>query len=171
MAGSHSSSVGDIGDIDREGGCGADLADVVEWSKILHRHSCLSTSRYLVVIGESIRFHISNIIPFCVSLSFRQLSCLYFLPFNKYPTATMETDTKNMDTKTSFSADSEEKQIGFSSPVDAGVIDSPAVLAPEHAAEYVEFVKLKQHFESNPTEYKRILRLRVYPIADSTNPS
>lgn len=82
----------------------------------------------------------------------------------------METETK-MDTKTSFSGYSEEKQVGFSSPFEATVIDSPAVLAPEHAAEYVEFVKLKQHFESNPTEYKRILRLRLYPTADNTKPS
>lgn len=72
----------------------------------------------------------------------------------------METETKT-DDKTSFSGDSEEKQVGFSSPVDAAAVDSPVVLAPEHAAEYVEYVKLKTHFEANPAEYKRILRLRL----------
>ncbi|CAG8978794.1 hypothetical protein HYALB_00011059 [Hymenoscyphus albidus] len=75
----------------------------------------------------------------------------------------MEISTHKMHTKTSLSADSEEKQTIYSCPVNPSPTTFPS-LAPEHAVEYIEFLGLKRHFEDNPKEYKRIVRgLKDYP--------
>ncbi|TVY41297.1 High-affinity nicotinic acid transporter [Lachnellula occidentalis] len=53
---------------------------------------------------------------------------------------------------------SDEKQVGFNAPIDIMGIDAPAALEPSHAAEYLEFLELKDHFESDPKAYKSLVR-------------
>ncbi|TVY35690.1 hypothetical protein LSUB1_G004294 [Lachnellula subtilissima] len=53
---------------------------------------------------------------------------------------------------------SDEKQVGFNAPIDITGIDAPAALEPSHAAEYLEFLELKEHFESDPKAYKALIR-------------
>jgi len=62
---------------------------------------------------------------------------------------------------------SDEKQIGFSAPIDISAIDAPAALEPSHAAEYVEFLQLKEHFESGPKAYKSLVRRRKFSAQGS----
>lgn len=61
---------------------------------------------------------------------------------------------------------SDEKQIGFTAPIDISVAEAPAVLEPSHAAEYVDFLRLKEHFESDPKAYKALVRRRKFQLAD-----
>jgi hypothetical protein len=64
------------------------------------------------------------------------------------------------DQKVPTSQTSDEKQIGFSAPVKISAIGAPVELSPEHAAEYVEFLQLKEQFESDPKAYKALVRRR-----------
>ncbi|KAF8861327.1 putative high-affinity nicotinic acid transporter [Acephala macrosclerotiorum] len=60
-----------------------------------------------------------------------------------------------------------KKQVGFSTSIDVATIDTPAPLEAAHAAEYVEFLRLKTHFESDPKAYKALVRrldLRIIPM-------
>ncbi|TVY89299.1 High-affinity nicotinic acid transporter [Lachnellula willkommii] len=62
---------------------------------------------------------------------------------------------------------SDEKQVGFNAPIDITGIDAPATLDPSHAAEYLEYLELKERFESDPTAYKSLVRrldLRIIPM-------
>lgn len=58
----------------------------------------------------------------------------------------------------------DEKQIGFTAPIDFAIVDAPTVLELSHAAEYAEFLRLKEHFESNPKAYKALVRRRMFSI-------
>ncbi|KUJ19133.1 putative high-affinity nicotinic acid transporter [Mollisia scopiformis] len=74
-----------------------------------------------------------------------------------------------LDRKASGSDNSggEEKQIGLSTSIDPATIDAPVPLEAAHAAEYVEFLQLKNKFESDPKAYKALIRrldLRIIPM-------
>lgn len=58
----------------------------------------------------------------------------------------------------------DEKQIGFTAPVDIAVVDAPVTLEPSHAAEYVEFLQLKEQFEADPKVYSALVRKRENPF-------
>jgi hypothetical protein len=62
---------------------------------------------------------------------------------------------------------SDEKQIGFNEPLDISVAEAPVILDPSHAAEYVEYLRLKEHFESDPKAYKSLVRRRTSPVLNS----
>lgn len=62
---------------------------------------------------------------------------------------------------------SDEKQVGFNAPIDITGIDAPAALDPSHAAEYLEFLELKEHFESDPKAYKSLVRRRRFSLEDN----
>lgn len=53
-----------------------------------------------------------------------------------------------------------EKEIGLSDSVDPSIIEAPAELLAEHAVEYVEFLQLKESFESDSKAHKRLIRCR-----------
>lgn len=55
---------------------------------------------------------------------------------------------------------SDEKQIGLTAPIDISVAEAPVILEPSHAAEYVDYLRLKEHFEADPKAYKALVRRR-----------
>jgi hypothetical protein len=65
-----------------------------------------------------------------------------------------------LDRKPSSSDNSggEEKQIGTVTSIDA-----PVPLEAAHAVKYVEFLQLKNHFESDSKAYKALVRRRLFP--------
>lgn len=62
---------------------------------------------------------------------------------------------------------SDEKQIGFNDSIDVAVVNAPTALEPSHAAEYLDFLQLKEHFESDPQAYKSLVRRRTSATGDS----
>jgi sugar phosphate permease len=61
----------------------------------------------------------------------------------------------------------EKKLGGTDSSVTPSVIDAPAELLPEHAAEYMEFLTLQQHFQADPEVYAKLVRrldCRIIPM-------
>lgn len=76
-------------------------------------------------------------------------------------------DTTLDEKSSSASERLDEKQIGFTAPVDIAVVDAPVRLDPSHAAEYVEFLQLKEYFEADPKVYSALVRkldFRIIPM-------
>jgi hypothetical protein len=75
-------------------------------------------------------------------------------PTNVYPTFGGQR-SESIDEK-------DEKDIGVYPAIDTSVIESPVELLPQHAAEYLQFLQLKEHFESDPKAYKKLVRRRMF---------